>query len=63
MVTQLLISICMLLLPEDEAGQVLEPSKTKCRLGNVGALDMNVLSLFSVSGGLRAIEILQDSAT
>jgi hypothetical protein len=53
----------MLLLPEDEAGQVLEPSKTKCRLGNVGALDMNVLSLFSVSGGLRAIEILQDSAT
>jgi hypothetical protein len=46
MVTQLLIFICMLLLPEDEAGQVLERSKTKCRLGNVGALDVNVLSLF-----------------
>jgi hypothetical protein len=53
----------MLLLPEDEAGQVLEPSKTKCCLGNVGAFGMNVLSLFFVSGGLNPIDIMQDSTT
>jgi hypothetical protein len=47
----------MLLLSEEEAGQVWGPSKHKCCLGNVGTLDMKILSLSVVSVGLKALEL------
>jgi len=47
----------MLLLSVEEAGQVWGPCKHKCCLGNVGTLDMKILSLFVVSGGLKTIEL------
>jgi hypothetical protein len=36
----------MLLLPEGQMGEALEPSKKQCPFGNRGAFDRKVFSLF-----------------